>query len=103
MYPQQKIAYYYDDEIGLYKYADGHPMKPHRTAMTHALITSYGLLPKLQPYDSSFIQVDEDMLTQFHADEYIEFIKSVSVDKKNALNDSLIRCKSFLPAKLTAV
>eukprot|EP01017_Pseudomicrothorax_dubius_P045807 TRINITY_DN7980_c0_g1_i3.p1 TRINITY_DN7980_c0_g1~~TRINITY_DN7980_c0_g1_i3.p1 ORF type:complete len:325 (+),score=58.00 TRINITY_DN7980_c0_g1_i3:125-1099(+) len=88
---KRKVAYYFDDTIGLYKYADGHPMKPHRVSMTDELIRSYDLRSKLKVYDSNFVEVNDEALTQFHADEYIQFIKTVTVENKTLYTDSLFR------------
>lgn len=38
-----QVSYFYDPEIGNYYYGEGHPMKPHRMRMTHALLLHYGL------------------------------------------------------------
>lgn len=38
---KQKVAYFYDPEIGSYYYGAGHPMKPQRVRMTHALLKGY--------------------------------------------------------------
>lgn len=37
----KKVAYFFDETIGSYNYANGHPMKPLRVAMTDSLIKSY--------------------------------------------------------------
>lgn len=36
------------DDTGLFSYGLGHPMKPHRMRMTHDLVSSYGMLNKMQ-------------------------------------------------------
>ena len=36
------------DDVGLFSYGLGHPMKPHRMRMTHDLVSSYGMLNKMQ-------------------------------------------------------
>lgn len=43
-----QVAYYYDPDIGNYYYGLGHPMKPHRVRMAHALILRYGLYKHLE-------------------------------------------------------
>ena len=35
---KKRIGYYYDDEIGIYKFKKGHPMRPFRVHMTDTLI-----------------------------------------------------------------
>lgn len=39
----KKVAYYFDDNLGCFNYAPGHPMKPLRVAMTDNLIKEYKL------------------------------------------------------------
>lgn len=41
------VVYYYDDMIGTFNYAIGHPMKPLRVAMTDELVKKYELHPKM--------------------------------------------------------
>ncbi len=36
------------DDVGLFSYGLGHPMKPHRMKMTHDLVTAYGMVNKMQ-------------------------------------------------------
>lgn len=38
-----QVAYFYDQDIGNYYYGSGHPMKPHRIRLTHALVSHYGI------------------------------------------------------------
>ncbi|KAK8368064.1 hypothetical protein V6Z12_A01G014700 [Gossypium hirsutum] len=44
---KRKVSYFYDPEVGNYYYGQGHPMKPHRIRMTHALLAHYGLLQNI--------------------------------------------------------
>uniref|UniRef100_A0A8C8S8K4 Histone deacetylase 3 n=1 Tax=Pelusios castaneus TaxID=367368 RepID=A0A8C8S8K4_9SAUR len=37
------VAYFYDPDVGNFHYGAGHPMKPHRLALTHSLVLHYGL------------------------------------------------------------
>lgn len=37
----KKVAYFFDHTIGSHNYANGHPMKPLRVAMTDTLIKAY--------------------------------------------------------------
>jgi len=50
----KKVLFYFDDDIGTYQYAPGHPMKPFRVAMTNEIVKNYGLYPKLDIYDNDF-------------------------------------------------
>ncbi|CAD5170031.1 unnamed protein product [Musa acuminata subsp. malaccensis] len=73
---KRKVCYFYDPEIGNYYYGQGHPMKPHRIRMTHALLAHYGLLGNLQVYKPNPAR-DRD-LCRFHADDYVAFLRSIS-------------------------
>ena len=46
------VAYFYDSDVGNYAYVAGHPMKPHRIRMAHALIMNFGLYKKMEIYVS---------------------------------------------------
>ncbi|KAM0923186.1 hypothetical protein ACQ4PT_005739 [Festuca glaucescens] len=73
---KRRVCYFYDSEVGNYYYGQGHPMKPHRIRMTHALLAHYGLLDEMQvlkPHPAR----DRD-LCRFHADDYVSFLRSVT-------------------------
>lgn len=89
----KKIAYFYDSDVGNYAYVSGHPMKPHRIRMTHSLVMNYGLYKKMEIYVSAVNQVlivpnesqrakpaSKYEMTQFHTDEYIDFLSKVTPD-----------------------
>lgn len=78
----RKISYFYDPEIGNYKYGEGHPMKPHRIRLTHTLIVNYGVFKRMSLYNP--IPAGFEDLTRFHSDDYIEFLRSIK--KENAEN-----------------
>jgi len=74
----KKVAYFYDSDVGNYAYVAGHPMKPHRIRMAHSLIMNYGLYNKMEIYRAKPASKYE--MTQFHTDEYIEFLHKVTPD-----------------------
>lgn len=49
-----KVAYFYDSDVGNYAYVAGHPMKPHRIRITHSLVMNYDLYKKMEIYVSPF-------------------------------------------------
>jgi hypothetical protein len=51
----------------------GHPMKPHRLALTHNLILNYGLYKHMRVYRPHHATFAE--LTAFHSEDYIKFIQ----------------------------
>jgi histone deacetylase 1/2 len=73
-----RISYYYDADVGNFYYAQGHPMKPHRMRMTHNLLVAYGLTDKLDVFTPP--RATEKEMTRFHADDYIQFLKTVTPD-----------------------
>ncbi len=90
-----KVAYFYDSDVGNYAYVAGHPMKPHRIRMAHSLIMNYGLYTKMEIYvcfSMLFLlgfgltnmqrakPASKYEMTQFHTDEYIEFLHKVTPD-----------------------
>ncbi|KAL9040498.1 MAG: hypothetical protein Q9214_004462 [Letrouitia sp. 1 TL-2023] len=103
------IAYFYDSDVGNYAYVAGHPMKPHRIRMAHGLIMNYGLYKKMEIYVcdlrylcshfklATFLPSDLSLtlgqrakpatnleMTQFHTDEYVDFLKKVTPDNMEA-------------------
>eukprot|EP00494_Astrolonche_serrata_P030665 UN30933 len=56
-------------------------MKPHRIRMTHQLILAYGIYKNMKIYRPFAIR-GEDM-TIFHADDYVNFLKSVSPNNEH--------------------
>ena len=49
-HPKKTVAYFYDSDVGNYAYPAGHPMKPHRIRLAHALIMNYELYKHLEIY-----------------------------------------------------
>ena len=43
-----QVSYFYDPDIGQFYYGQGHPMKPHRVSMAHALVMQYGLHEEME-------------------------------------------------------
>ncbi|KAK7963604.1 hypothetical protein PG996_008701 [Apiospora saccharicola] len=72
----RKVAYFYDSDIGNFAYVAGHPMKPHRIRLAHSLIMNYGVYKKMEIYRAKPATRLE--MTQFHTDEYIDFLQKVS-------------------------
>nr|P56521.1 RecName: Full=Probable histone deacetylase 19; AltName: Full=RPD3 homolog [Zea mays]AAC50038.1 putative histone deacetylase RPD3 [Zea mays] len=73
---KRRVCYFYDPDVGNYYYGQGHPMKPHRIRMTHSLLARYGLLNQMQVYRPN--PARERELCRFHAEEYINFLRSVT-------------------------
>lgn len=85
----RKVIYLYDPEIGNFSYLRGHPMKPMRVQMTHSLVVNYGLHDKMdikRPFHASY-----DNLTNFHSQDYINFLSSVTGDNMHELASDLVK------------
>ncbi|XP_043437922.1 histone deacetylase 3 isoform X1 [Prionailurus viverrinus] len=81
------VAYFYDPDVGNFHYGAGHPMKPHRLALTHSLVLHYGLYKKMivfKPYQAS----QHDMC-RFHSEDYIDFLQRVSPTNMQGFTKSL--------------
>ena len=50
---KDRVVYFYDPEVGNFHYGPGHPMKPHRLAVTHSLVLNYGLHKHMQVREDS--------------------------------------------------
>ena len=40
---KHKVTYFFDPDVGNFHFGPGHPMKPHRVAVTHDLVLNYKL------------------------------------------------------------
>ena len=81
----------YTDDVGLFSYGLGHPMKPHRMRMTHDLVSAYGMLDKMQVLRPR--RASPENMTAFHTDEYIHFLSRVSPETAEAMTFQGSRCK----------
>ncbi|CZT06620.1 probable histone deacetylase RpdA [Rhynchosporium agropyri] len=75
---KKRVAYFYDSDVGNYAYVAGHPMKPHRIRLAHSLIMNYGTYKHMEIYRAKPATRYE--MTQFHTDEYIDFLQKVTPD-----------------------
>ncbi|KJE97488.1 histone deacetylase-3 [Capsaspora owczarzaki ATCC 30864] len=89
MTSKRRVSYFYDQDVGNFHYGPGHPMKPHRLALTHNLVLNYGLYKKMEVYRASRA-TDSDMQT-FHAPDYIDFLKRVTPDNLSQFSQALSR------------
>lgn len=58
-----------------------HPMKPHRVRMTHNLSVNSGLHRKMEIFRPQL--VSPSVLTRFHSDDYINFLRLITPDNMN--------------------
>ncbi|CAL9081379.1 unnamed protein product [Musa acuminata var. zebrina] len=78
---KRKVCYFYHPTIGNFYYGNGHPMKPHRVRMTHALLEKYGLLRHMRVLRP--IPAHERDFCRFHADDYIAFLRTADPSVEN--------------------
>lgn len=84
---KQKVAYFYDPDIGQFYYGQGHPMKPHRVRMAHSLILHYGLYSQMDCYRPCRAAPED--LTAFHSADYVAFLKTATQDRESELRSEL--------------
>ena len=92
---KRRVAYFYDSEIGNFHYGQGHPMKPHRVRMTHNLVVNYGLYRQMEVFRPK--PVSAALMTRFHSDDYINFLRIITPDNMHEYLRQLQRCA---PAKM---
>ncbi|THU63607.1 hypothetical protein C4D60_Mb01t17600 [Musa balbisiana] len=78
---KRKVCYFYHPTMGNFYYGNGHPMKPHRVRMTHALLEKYGLLRHMRVLRP--IPAHESDFCRFHADDYIAFLRTANSSVEN--------------------
>ena len=87
-----RIAYYFNEEVGNFYYGPFHPMKPLRMKITHEMLKAYEILPKFnriipEDYPEFVNKID---FTNFHSDEYISFLMSVTPENMNNMAEQLL-------------
>jgi len=86
---EKKVVYFYNSDIGYHDFGSNHPLKPYRLRMAHTLIIEYELgyyMDILKAKPATNLE-----LTQFHSDEYINFLSSITPDKVQQNTDNLIK------------
>ncbi|KNC54922.1 histone deacetylase 9 [Thecamonas trahens ATCC 50062] len=67
-----RVSYFHSESVGGFYYGRGHPMKPPRLSLTHALVKAYGLDRQMEVYSLRRATVEEALL--FHTPEYVSFL-----------------------------
>ncbi|KAJ3075991.1 Histone deacetylase 3 [Podochytrium sp. JEL0797] len=86
---KEKVCYFYNETTAKFHYGEGHPMKPARMGLAHNLIVGYGLHKKMHCYTQR--RATEAEMTEFHSEDYIEFLRRVTPDNANAFSKFLAR------------
>lgn len=75
---KKRVSYFYHPSCPLFYYGPSHPMKPHRIKLAHHLVLTYGLYREMdcyRPHPATFSE-----MTQFHSEDYVNFLSKVSPD-----------------------
>ncbi|KAH8789677.1 hypothetical protein BGZ57DRAFT_754247 [Hyaloscypha finlandica] len=80
---KHRVSYFYDSDVGDFAYEPGHPMKPHRIRLTHALVVNYGLYKRMEIFRAK--PASRHDMTQFHNDDYIDFLYRVTPENMDHL------------------
>ncbi|OQS55566.1 hdac3 [Ecytonucleospora hepatopenaei] len=70
----KKVAYIYDESIGLHNYGSGHPMNPIRISMTHSLVKSFKLDKEMDLY------IPQPAKLTYHSKEYFKTVGSKATE-----------------------
>lgn len=89
-----KIAYMYDESIGLHNYGKDHPMNPFRITMTHSLVKSYGLEQYLDLYSPT------KMPMTYHSEEYLKSIGVIETSDCPIFENLYDFCERYSSATL---
>lgn len=89
--PKNRIGYYFDEEIGIYTFKKGHPMRPLRMKITDELIRAYGLDQLMKTFDSSSINFEPEIFYNFHSEEYIDLLRNINEDNLGMYQDQFHR------------
>lgn len=89
MPPKDRVAYFYDGDVGSVYFGPNHPMKPHRLCMTHHLVLSYELHKKMEIYRPHKAYPVE--LAQFHSADYVEFLHRITPDTQHLFTKELVK------------
>ncbi|CAD1813252.1 histone deacetylase HOS2 [Candida parapsilosis] len=83
-----KVSYHYNPEVANYHYGTLHPMKPFRLMLTDHLVSTYKLHEKMDLYTPR--RATKDELLQFHSEDYIDFLQSVTPETVKRLSDQTL-------------
>lgn len=74
----KRVSYFFDEEVAMYTFKKGHPMRPLRMKITDELLKVYDVHPKLRRFDSTFYEMPDEVFYNFHSEEYIDLLKNIS-------------------------
>ena len=71
-----RVSYFYDGDIGDFKYPENIAMKPRRARDTYDLVRQYRLNRKMEIFCPPLITAKE--LTRFHSEDYVNFLRLIN-------------------------
>ncbi|QPG75434.1 histone deacetylase [Brettanomyces nanus] len=81
------VSYHYNPAASQYHYGVMHPMKPFRLMLTDHLVLAYKLYEKMDCYMPR--RATEKELLEFHSEDYIKFLQSVTPDNVQKFSEQL--------------
>ena len=86
-----RVAYYFDEEIGIYTFKKGHPMRPFRIKMTDEMIRAYSLREHMKCFNADVFTLDENVFYEFHSEEYVDLLKNITEDSISVYQEQFMR------------
>lgn len=85
---QKVVSYHYNPDVTLYHFGPYHPMKPFRMMLTDHLVVSYKLYEQMDLYTPR--RATKEELLEFHSDDYISFLQSITPEKTLKLDELVL-------------
>lgn len=85
---QAVVSYHYNPDVTLYHFGPYHPMKPFRMMLTDHLVVSYKLYEQMDLYTPR--RATKGELLEFHSDDYISFLQSITPEKTLKLDELVL-------------
>lgn len=86
---QPNVSYHFNPDVSKYHYGPRHPMKPFRLMLTDHLVISYKLYELMDLYTPR--RATKDELLEFHSQDYIEFLESVTPEQVPKYVDNVLQ------------
>jgi histone deacetylase HOS2 len=85
--PTKKVSYRHNPLAENHHFGSSHPMKPWRLTLTNQLVLGYGLQEYMDCYATR--AATEEEVREFHAEDYVEFLKRVSPENAESFTAQL--------------
>ncbi|CUM65430.1 uncharacterized protein PRCAT00003069001 [Priceomyces carsonii] len=84
----KNVSYHFNPEVSRYHFGPHHPMKPFRLLLTDHLMISYKLYEQMDLYQPR--RATKDELLEFHAEDYVNFLQTITPEKAAKLKGSVL-------------